>query len=62
MVAYIHGKTNGQIPIIASGGVFTADDAKEKLHAGASLIQVWTGFIYEGPAIVKKIGRTLLKE
>jgi dihydroorotate dehydrogenase len=41
--------------LIASGGIFTGEDAKEKLDAGASLVQVWTGFIYEGPTIVKKI-------
>ena len=55
VVQYIHDKTNGSIPIIASGGIFTAADAKEKLQAGASLVQVWTGFIYEGPAIARKI-------
>jgi len=55
VVHYIHQKTNGGIPIIASGGIFTAADVKEKLKAGASLVQVWTGFIYEGPAIAKKI-------
>ncbi|MFZ9719192.1 MAG: quinone-dependent dihydroorotate dehydrogenase [Chitinophagaceae bacterium] len=55
MVNLIHHQTKGTIPIIASGGIFTAADAKEKLAAGASLIQVWTGFVYEGPAIVKKI-------
>ena len=55
IVQYIHEKTNGQVPVIASGGIFTATDAKEKFIAGASLVQVWTGFIYEGPAIVKKI-------
>lgn len=55
IVQYIHQKTRGQLPVIASGGIFTAEDAKEKLAAGASLIQVWTGFIYEGPAIVKNI-------
>jgi dihydroorotate dehydrogenase len=55
VVHYIHQKTNGAIPIIASGGIFTAADAKEKLNAGASLVQVWTGFIYEGPAIAKSI-------
>ena len=59
MVEYIYQKTNGQIPIIASGGIFTAADAKEKLQAGASLVQVWTGFIYEGPAIVKNICKGL---
>jgi dihydroorotate dehydrogenase len=55
IVAYICSKTNGQLPVIASGGIFTGADAKEKLDAGASLVQVWTGFIYEGPAIVKNI-------
>jgi dihydroorotate dehydrogenase len=52
---HIYAKTNGTIPIISSGGIFSAKDAKEKLDNGASLIQVWTGFIYEGPGIVKKI-------
>jgi dihydroorotate dehydrogenase len=59
IVKYISEKTKGQIPIIASGGVFTEEDANEKLSAGASLVQIWTGFIYEGPAIVKKICKTL---
>lgn len=61
MVQYIHQKTNGSIPIIASGGIFTAEDAKEKLDAGATLVQVWTGFIYEGPSIVEKICAGLSK-
>jgi len=52
---YIFEKTKGKIPIISSGGIFTAKDAEEKFKAGASLVQVWTGFIYEGPAIVKNI-------
>ena len=52
---YIHQKTNGTIPIISSGGIFSSNDAKESFENGASLVQVWTGFIYEGPAIVKKI-------
>lgn len=55
IVRYIVQKTNGQIPVIASGGIFTGADAKEKLQAGASLVQVWTGFIYEGPGIVQNI-------
>ncbi len=55
IVKYIQNKTAGQIPIIASGGIFTGADAKEKIEAGASLVQVWTGFIYEGPGIVKNI-------
>ena len=59
IVKYISEKRNQEIPIIASGGVFTAADAKEKFDAGASLVEVWTGFIYEGPAIVKKIYKSL---
>jgi dihydroorotate dehydrogenase len=59
IVKYIHERTKGEMPVIASGGIFTSSDAKEKFDAGASLIQVWTGFIYEGPAIVKKIYKSL---
>ena len=59
MIQYIHKKTSGKISIIASGGIFTGADAAEKLEAGASLVQVWTGFVYEGPAIVKNICKYL---
>jgi dihydroorotate dehydrogenase len=59
IIQYINKKTSGKIPVIASGGIFTAADAKEKINAGASLVQVWTGFIYEGPAIVKNICKGL---
>jgi dihydroorotate dehydrogenase len=59
VVKYIYDKTNGKIPVIASGGIFTGDDAKEKIAAGGSLVQVWTGFIYEGPGIVKRICKSL---
>ena len=59
VVKYLSQKTAGRIPIIASGGIFNGNDAKEKFMAGASLVQVWTGFIYEGPAIVKKIAKSL---
>lgn len=55
VIRYIHQHSGGKIPIIAVGGIFTAADAQEKLDAGASLVQVYTGFIYEGPSIVKKI-------
>jgi len=58
MIGYIANKTNRKILIIASGGIFTAADAKQKIDAGASLVQVWTGFIYEGPAIVKNITKS----
>lgn len=55
LLRFIAEETNGSIPIIGSGGIFKAEDAREKIAAGASLVQVWTGFIYEGPAIVKRI-------
>ena len=54
-IRFIHTQTNGAIPLIASGGIFNAEDAREKMEAGAQLVQVWTGFIYEGPAIAKNI-------
>ncbi len=55
VVSYLAKQTNYTIPIIASGGVFTGADAQSKIDAGASLVQVWTGFVYEGPSIVKNI-------
>ena len=61
IIRYLYQKTNGLVPIIASGGIFNAADAKEKLDAGAALVQVYTGFIYEGPRIAKKICKGLAK-
>ncbi len=55
IVNYIARQTGGKLPIIASGGIFTGQDAIDKMDAGAALLQVWTGFIYEGPSIVKNI-------
>ncbi len=55
MINYVWEKTGGTLSIIGSGGVFTAAHAAEKRAAGAALIEVWTGFIYEGPQIVKNI-------
>ena len=60
VLQYLHNQLQNTIPIIASGGIFTGTDAKEKINAGASLIQVWTGFIYEGPTIVKNICKELV--
>ena len=56
----IFKKTKGKIPVISSGGIFTPDDANEKFMEGAALVQVWTGFIYEGPGIAKKICNSLI--
>lgn len=61
IVKYIADKTGGQLPVIASGGIFNGADAREKMDAGACLVQVWTGFIYEGPAIVKNIMNYLIQ-
>lgn len=59
VVQYLSDHIQRKIPIIASGGIFKGEDAIEKLDAGASLVQVWTGFVYEGPSIVKNICRYL---
>jgi dihydroorotate dehydrogenase len=58
---YLYKGIGDRLPIIASGGIFKPADAKAKMDAGASLVQVWTGFIYEGPAIVKNILEALKK-
>ncbi|MCZ2443302.1 MAG: quinone-dependent dihydroorotate dehydrogenase [Flavobacteriales bacterium] len=55
VIRYLSQKLNGQIPIIGVGGIFTAEDARQKLEAGASLVQVYTGFIYEGPGLIGRI-------
>ena len=61
VVSYLHRSIGNHIPVIASGGIFTGSDAKEKLDAGAELVQVWTGFIYEGPFITSNICKPLLQ-
>jgi len=61
VIAYLHQKSNGAFPIIGVGGIYTAEDAIEKMKAGASLVQVYSGFIYEGPSMVKKICKGILK-
>ena len=62
VIQYLHNKSNAAFPIIGVGGIHSAEDAIEKLRAGASLIQIYTGFIYEGPGLVKKINQQILKE
>jgi dihydroorotate dehydrogenase len=62
IIRYIHQKTNGKIPIIGVGGIHSAQDAIDKLNAGASLVQLYTGFIYEGPALIKKINQEIVKQ
>jgi dihydroorotate dehydrogenase len=60
VIRYIVQKTGGKLPVIGVGGIMSAEDALEKLAAGASLVQVYTGFIYEGPGIVKRINKAIL--
>ena len=61
VIKYLHDKSNGAIKIIGVGGIHSAEDALEKLNAGATLVQLYTGFIYEGPALVKRINKAILK-
>ncbi len=60
VIRYVHTKSNGAFPIIGVGGIMTPQDAYDKLNAGASLIQLYTGFIYEGPSLISKICRFLI--
>jgi dihydroorotate dehydrogenase len=62
VIRFIHQQTQGQLPIIGVGGIFTAEDAWEKITAGASLIQVYTGWVYEGPWMVRRILKGLLQK
>lgn len=62
IIWHIYKNTKGKIPIIGVGGIFNAEDAWEKICAGASLVQVYTGLIYEGPSLVKKINQGLVKK
>ncbi|MEP0856580.1 quinone-dependent dihydroorotate dehydrogenase [Trichocoleus sp. DQ-U1] len=62
VIRFIFTQTQGQLPIIGVGGIFTAQDAWEKIAAGASLIQVYTGWIYEGPWMVRRILEGLLQK
>jgi dihydroorotate dehydrogenase len=61
IIRYITQKTAGELPIIGVGGILTVDDALEKLRAGAALVQIYTGFIYEGPGLVKRINKAVLQ-
>ena len=62
VIRYISKKTKGNLPIIGVGGIMNPKDALDKIKAGADLIQLYTGFIYEGPSIVKKINQYLIKK
>lgn len=61
VIRFLSEKSNKAFPIIGVGGIHTAEDAIEKLEAGASLVQLYTGFIYEGPALIKAINKKILE-
>lgn len=61
MIAKLYRLTQGKIPLIGVGGIFTSEDAWEKIAAGASLVQLYTGFIYQGPSIAKDINEGLAR-
>ncbi len=62
VIRFLAEKSNKAFPIIGVGGIHSPEDALEKLAAGADLIQLWTGFVYEGPALVKKINKAILEQ
>ena len=62
VIKYLAETSNKSFPIIGVGGIHSAEDALEKLKAGADLVQVYTGFIYEGPGLIKKINKALLEK
>jgi dihydroorotate dehydrogenase len=62
IISYISKKTEGILPVIGVGGIMSEDDAINMLNAGARLVQIYTGFIYQGPKFVKRINKRILKE
>jgi dihydroorotate dehydrogenase len=62
VIAFLHQKSKGAFPIIGVGGIMTAQDAIDKLRAGASLVQLYTGFVYEGPALIKEINEEVIAQ
>jgi dihydroorotate dehydrogenase len=60
VIKYLSTKSNKAFPIIGVGGIHSAEDALEKIEAGADLVQVYTGFIYEGPKLIKRINKAIL--
>ena len=61
VISFIYRSTRGALPIIGVGGIFTAEDAWEKIGAGASLVQLYTGLIYEGPSVARRINEGLIE-
>jgi dihydroorotate dehydrogenase len=62
IINYIRQRTKGKLPVIGTGGIMTAEDAISFINAGASLIQLYSGLVYQGPSLVKKINKAILKQ
>ena len=62
IIRFLYEKSNNAFPIIGVGGIHSPEDALNKLNAGASLIQLYTGFIYEGPGVIRKINKAILEQ
>ncbi len=62
VIRFIYRETEGKLPIVGVGGIFNADDAWEKIIAGASILQVYTGWVYEGPWMVNRVLSGLLSK
>ena len=62
VIRFLYEKSNNAFPIIGVGGIHSSEDAINKLNAGASLIQLYTGFVYEGPGVIKKINKAILEQ
>lgn len=62
VISFLHRESGGSFPIIGVGGIHSAEDALEKLEAGASLVQLYTGFIYEGPSLIKRINKAIIRK
>jgi dihydroorotate dehydrogenase len=61
VIRYLRANLGKDFPIIGVGGIMSAEDALAKIEAGADLVQIYTGFIYEGPELVKRINKSLLR-
>ena len=61
VIRFLYRHTQGKLPLIGVGGIFSAEDAYERIQAGATLVQIYTGFVYEGPLLPRRINDGLLK-
>jgi dihydroorotate dehydrogenase len=61
VVGLVWQETRGELPVVGVGGIFDARDAWERIRAGASLVQLYTGFVYGGPTVVRDVNRGLLR-